>query len=60
MKATAISIFLLLPLTYAPIFIPEGFEKPMGDMEEEEFAKTHNHRDLAMEELVKKFKELGY
>lgn len=47
-------------LTYGPIFIPFGFNKPMGDMDEEEYASVHNHRDLAMEELVKKFKELGY
>lgn len=47
-------------LTYGPIFIPEGFDKPMGDMDEEEYAAVHNHRDLAMNELMKKFKELGY
>ena len=47
-------------LTYGPVFIPEGFDKPMGDMEEEEYASVHNHRDLAMDELMKRFKELGY
>lgn len=47
-------------LTYGPVFIPNGFDKPMGDMKDEEYASVHNHRDLAMEELVKKFKELGY
>lgn len=47
-------------LTYGPVFIPNGFEKPMGDMEEEEYAAVHNHRDLAMNELMQKFKELGY
>ncbi len=47
-------------LTYGPVFIPEGFDKPMGDMEEEDYASVHNHRDLAMNELMKKFKELGY
>lgn len=47
-------------LTYGPVFIPFGFNKPMGDMEEEEYASVHNHRDLAMNELMKKFKELGY
>ena len=47
-------------LTYGPVFIPEGFDKPMGDMEEEEYASVHNHRDLAMNELMQKFKELGY
>lgn len=47
-------------LTYGPIFIPDGFNKPMGDMKEEEYASVHNHRDLAMNELMKKLKELGY
>lgn len=47
-------------LTYGPVFIPEGFDKPMGDMEEDEYASVHNHRDLAMNELIQKFKELGY
>ena len=47
-------------LTYGPVFIPEGFDKPMGDMEEEEYASVHNHRDLAMNELMQRFKELGY
>ncbi len=47
-------------LTYGPVFIPEGFDKPMGDMEEAEYASVHNHRDLAMNELMQKFKELGY
>ncbi len=47
-------------LTYGPVFVPFGFDKPMGDMEEAEYASVHNHRDLAMDELMKKFKELGY
>ena len=47
-------------LTYGPVFIPEVFDKPMGDMEEDEYASVHNHRDLAMNELMQKFKELGY
>lgn len=47
-------------LTFGPVFIPKGFNKPMGDMEEAEYIAVHNHRDLAMNELMKKFKELGY
>ena len=47
-------------LTYGPVFIPEGFDKPMGDMDEDEYAAVHNHRDLAMYKLMQKFKELGY
>ena len=47
-------------LTFGPVFIPKGFDKPMGDMEEKEYISVHNHRDLAMNELMAKFKELGY
>lgn len=43
-------------LTYGPIFIPEGFDKPMSDMEKETYEKTHNHRDLAMKKLLKELK----
>ncbi len=56
----ALNYNMLGGLTYAPVFIPQGFDKPMREMKEEEFAEVHNHRNLAMEELVKKFKELGY
>lgn len=47
-------------LTYGPIFIPKGFDKPLNDMEEKEYALVHNHRDIAMKELVSEFKRLGY
>ena len=47
-------------LTYAPVFIPYGFNKPMSEIEAKDYASVHNHRDIAMEELMKKFKELGY
>ncbi|MBQ7410220.1 MAG: hypothetical protein IJW20_02440 [Clostridia bacterium] len=47
-------------LTFGPVFIPKGFDKPMGDMDESEYIAVHNHRDLAMNELMNKFKELGY
>lgn len=47
-------------LTYSPIFIPLGFDKPMGDMEEEEYASVHSHRNIAMNNLMKRFKKLGY
>lgn len=46
-------------LTFGPVFIPKGFDKPMGDMEEAEYISVHNHRDLAMNELMKVFKEKG-
>lgn len=44
-------------LTYAPIFIPEGFEIPMSEMPEEKYEKMHNHRNLAMKELVREFQK---
>lgn len=44
-------------LTYAPVFIPEGFDKPMREMNEEEYAESHNHREKAMRILVDEFKK---
>ena len=44
-------------LTYAPVFIPEGFEKPMREMNEEEYAESHNHREKAVRILVEEFKK---
>ena len=38
-------------LTYNPIFIPEGFNKPIGEMSEEEFKNVHNHREIALRKL---------
>lgn len=46
-------------LTYAPVFIPEGFSVPMSELKEEEYLHVHNHRDVAMDELIKIFKEKG-
>ena len=46
-------------LTYGPVFIPDGFNKPMGDMDEAEYASVHNHRDLAMKEIVDSLKKMG-
>lgn len=46
-------------LTYGPVFIPDGFSKPMGDMDEAEYASVHNHRDLAMKEIVDSLKKMG-
>jgi len=47
-------------LTYSPVFIPYGFDKPMSEMEEKEFASVHNHRDIAMNEFMKEYKKLRY
>ena len=39
-------------LTYGPIFIPEGFNKVMNELTEEELGQTH--REKAFLELIKK------
>lgn len=41
-------------LTYGPIFIPEGFNKVMNELTEEELGQTH--REKAFLELIKKIK----
>ena len=46
-------------LTYNPVFMPDGFDKPIGEMNEEELSKVHNHREHALRELVKKLKEMN-
>lgn len=43
-------------LTYNPIFIPNGFDKTVIEMEDEEFQKVHNHRMAALEALLKEVK----
>lgn len=43
-------------LTYVPVFIPDGFDKPLSDLDEKTYEATHNHRDLAVKQLVKEFK----
>ena len=45
-------------LTFSPVFIPDGFGKPMGDMNEEEFSRFHNHRELAMKQMLEKLKNI--
>lgn len=44
-------------LTYIPIFIPDGFGKPLSDLNEKTYEATHNHRNLAVKELLKEFKK---
>lgn len=41
-------------LTYEPVFIPNGFNKPIGEMSIDEFAKVKNHRDVAMIDILSK------
>lgn len=47
-------------LTYGPVFVPNGFNKSMNDMNEEEYADVHNHRDIAMEAIFRELTKLGY
>ena len=47
----------LCGLTYSPIFIPEGCDRPMSDMNPEEYVAVHNHRDKAMKHLIEEFKK---
>ena len=42
-------------LTYVPIFIPEGFDIPLSDLDEKTYETTHNHRDLAVKKLLQEF-----
>ncbi len=44
-------------LTYIPIFIPDGFNKPLSDLDKETFEATHNHRDLAVKKLLEEFRK---
>ena len=44
-------------LTYIPIFIPNGFDKPLSDLDKETFEATHNHRDLAVKKLLEEFRK---
>ena len=39
-------------LTFCPVFIPEGTNKVMNDLTDEE--KEHTHREKAFKELIKK------
>lgn len=40
-------------LTYNPVFIPEGFDKPISEMSEEEFKTIPHHREKALLGLIK-------
>lgn len=52
----AFEISKLGGLTYNPIFIPNGFDKTVIEMEDEEFQKVHNHRMAALEALLGEIK----
>ena len=44
-------------LTYVPIFIPEGFDKPMSDIEDKTLEEMHNHRELAVRIMLQELKD---
>ena len=46
------NIIKLGGLTYSPVFIPDGYEVPMSELNAEEYEKAHNHRDKAFVELL--------
>lgn len=39
-------------LTYSPVFIPDGYDVPMSELNAEEYEKAHNHRDKAFSQLL--------
>ena len=45
-------------LTYNPVFIQNGFDKTVIEMEDEEFQKVHNHRMAAIEALLSEIKNI--
>jgi len=44
-------------LTYNPVFIPDGFDKTVVEMDDKEFQKVHNHRMAALEALIGELKK---
>ena len=52
----ALEISKLGGLTYNPVFIPNGFDKTVIEMEDEEFQKVHNHRMAAIEGILKELR----
>ena len=45
-------------LTYCPVFVPEGFDKPMSEIEDKDLGKTH--REEALLKLIEILKKEGY
>ena len=52
----AFEITKLGGLTYNPIFIPNGFDKTVIEMGDEEFQKVHNHRMAALEGVLEELR----
>ena len=45
-------------LTYDPVFVPEGFDKPMSEIEDKYLDKTH--REKALLKILDILKKEGY
>ncbi len=45
-------------LTYNPVFVPDGFDKTVVEMSDEEFKKVHNHRMAALEGILGELKKM--
>ena len=54
----AFNISKLGGLTYNPIFIPNGFDKTIIEMDDNEFKKVHNHRMAALEAVLKEINKI--
>lgn len=45
-------------LTYNQLLIPNGFDKTISDLSEEEFKRITHHREIALMELIKQVKSI--
>ena len=45
-------------LTYNPVFVPDGFDKTVVEMSDEEFKNVHNHRMAALEGIFAELKKM--
>ena len=45
-------------LTYDPVFIPDGFYKPMSEIDDKDLGKTH--REKALLKLLQILRREGY
>ena len=45
-------------LTYDPVFVPNGFDKPMSEIDDKDLDKTH--REIALLKLIEILKKEGY
>ena len=45
-------------LTYCPVFVPDGFDKPMSEIDDKDLGKTH--REKALLQIIEILKKEGY